>query len=249
MQLGLCAYRPVVRPAPAAMGRRNPPSRGSYRDGGVFADGYRAHKARRGHEPGAVISSIRDAGRCSRLRSDAIMADLPSESRHLDVGEDELVAIPRLAEQVGVTPRVLRYWEEEGLISPTREHGKLRYSPRDVAIARLTKRLLDGGASVDALRMLKELSEREIRRAGEAAVEPLLSELALRLLYQRKAFREVAGMGEEHYPVGDPKSRGDGPDPPPRPGPRGDKKHKKRKKDKKGPRPPGPQGREIEIEA
>jgi DNA-binding transcriptional MerR regulator len=174
------------------------------------------------------------------------MADLPRESRHLDVADDELVAIPRLAEQVGVTPRVLRYWEEEGLISPTREHGKLRYSPRDVAIARLTKRLLDGGASVDGLRMLKELSEREIRRAGEAAVEPLLSELALRLLYQRKVFREVTGMGEEHYPVGDPKSRGHGPDPPPRPGPKGDKKHKKRKKDKKGPRPPGPQGREIE---
>ena len=43
-------------------------------------------------------------------------------------GDDELLAIPRLAERVGVTPRVLRYWEEQGLISPTREHGKLRYA-------------------------------------------------------------------------------------------------------------------------
>jgi DNA-binding transcriptional MerR regulator len=168
------------------------------------------------------------------------MADSPGGSRHFEVAEDELVAIPRLAEQVGVTPRVLRYWEEEGLISPTREHGKLRYSPRDVAIARLTKRLLDGGASVDGLRMLRELSEREIRRAAEAAGEPLLSELALRLLYQRKAFREVTGMGEEHYPLGDPKSRGHGPEPPPGPGPKRDKNHKKRNEDKEGPRPPGP---------
>src|SRR6266581_146158 len=49
--------------------------------------------------------------------------------------DDELMAIPRLAERIGVTPRVLRYWEEQQLISPTREHGKLRYSPRDPAIA------------------------------------------------------------------------------------------------------------------
>ena len=61
----------------------------------------------------------------------------------------ELLAIPRLAERVGVTPRVLRYWEEQGLISPTREHGKLRYSPRDVAIARLIRRLLDAGAGIE----------------------------------------------------------------------------------------------------
>lgn len=173
------------------------------------------------------------------------MADSPGERRDADMSDDELVAIPRLAEQVGVTQRVLRYWEEEGLISPTREHGKLRYSPRDAAIARLTKRLLDAGASVDGLRMLKELSEREVRRSTETADEHLLSEVALRLLYQRKAFREVAGMGEEHYPLGDPKSREHGPGRPPGPDPKKDKKHKKRKKDKKGPRL-GPQDREIE---
>jgi MerR family transcriptional regulator, repressor of the yfmOP operon len=70
---------------------------------------------------------------------------------------DELLAIPRLAERVGVTPRVLRYWEEQRLISPTREHGKLRYSPRDVAIATLIRKLLDAGAGVEGVRMLKRL--------------------------------------------------------------------------------------------
>lgn len=138
------------------------------------------------------------------------MADFPigPPSKPAD---DELIAIPRLAEQVGVTPRVLRYWEEQGLISPTREHGKLRYSPRDVAIARLTKRLLEAGASVDGLRMLKELSERDIRRAAAVADGGLLSEIALRVLYQSKAFREATGMKEEHYPHGDPKSPNHGP--------------------------------------
>jgi DNA-binding transcriptional MerR regulator len=44
---------------------------------------------------------------------------------------DDLMAIPRLAERVGVSPRVLRYWEEQGVISPSAEHGRLRYGPRD----------------------------------------------------------------------------------------------------------------------
>jgi DNA-binding transcriptional MerR regulator len=123
---------------------------------------------------------------------------------------DELLAIPRLAERVGVTPRVLRYWEEQGLISPTREHGKLRYSPRDVAIAALIRRLLAAGLGVEGIRMLKRLAERDIRRSSAAGDETALTEDALRILYQRKAFREETGMDEEHYPEGKP---------PPPPGP------------------------------
>jgi DNA-binding transcriptional MerR regulator len=130
-------------------------------------------------------------------------------------GSGELLAIPRLAERVGVTPRVLRYWEEQGLISPTREHGKLRYSPRDVAIARLIRRLLDAGAGVDGVRVLKRLAERDIRRSSSTGDETALTEEALRLLYQRKAFREETGMDEEHYPEGKPPP----PPPPPHRGP------------------------------
>src|SRR5438874_697756 len=85
--------------------------------------------------------------------------------------EDELMAIPRLAERIGVTPRVLRYWEEHGLISPTREHGKLRYSPRDLAIARLIRHLMDAGVGVEGVRMLKRLAEREVRRSSASGDE------------------------------------------------------------------------------
>lgn len=142
------------------------------------------------------------------------MADLqPPIPPQLTTGnDDELVAIPRLAERTGVTARVLRYWEELGLISPTREHGKLRYSPRDTAVARLTKRLIDSGVSLDALQMLKELTEREVRRAGRDGDGVALTELALRNLYQRKAFREVTGMDDEHYPEGQPAPPPHGPE-------------------------------------
>jgi DNA-binding transcriptional MerR regulator len=141
--------------------------------------------------------------------------------------DDELMAIPRLAERIGVTPRVLRYWEEQQLISPTREHGKLRYSPRDLAIAALIRRLLDAGAGVEGIRMLKRLAERDVRRAAATGEEAALAEEALRILYQRKAFREETGTDEEHYPQHMPPPP---PPPPPHrsphgPGPRGRPKH------------------------
>lgn len=113
-----------------------------------------------------------------------------------DLGSDDLIAIPRLAEHVGVSPRVLRYWEEQGIISPSTEHGRLRYSPRDEAIARLVKRLLElTDCGVDGIKMLKHLAEREVR--GTATDEAGLTESALRSLYVRKAFRELTGVDEE----------------------------------------------------
>jgi DNA-binding transcriptional MerR regulator len=139
------------------------------------------------------------------------------------------MAIPGLAKHVGVTPRVLRYWEEQGLISPTREHGKLRYSPRDLAIAGLIRRLLEAGAGMDGIRMLKRMAERDIRRSAASGDEAALAEEALRILYQRKAFREETGTDEEHYPERRPPPPPLPPPPPPhgphprperRPGPR-----------------------------
>jgi DNA-binding transcriptional MerR regulator len=140
-----------------------------------------------------------------------MMSDSPRDRDR----DDELMAIPRLAERVGVTPRVLRYWEEQQLISPTREHGKLRYSPRDLAIAALIRILLEAGTGVEGIRMLKRLAERDIRRAaGDQAV---LAEEALRILYQRKAFAEESGTSEEHYLQPNPQP----PRPPHRPPPHG----------------------------
>jgi DNA-binding transcriptional MerR regulator len=131
---------------------------------------------------------------------------------------DELMAIPGLAKRVGVTPRVLRYWEEQGLISPTRERGRLRYSPRDLAIAGLIRRLLEAGAGVEGIRMLKRIAERDIRRSAASGEEAALAEEALRILYQRKAFREETGTDEEHYPEHRPPPP---PAPPPAPPPHG----------------------------
>jgi DNA-binding transcriptional MerR regulator len=144
---------------------------------------------------------------------------------------DELMAIPGLAKHVGVTPRVLRYWEEQELISPTREHGRLRYSPRDLAIAGLIRRLLEAGAGIDGIRMLKRIAERDIRSSAASGDEAALAEEALRILYQRKAFREETGTDEEHYPERRPP-----PPPPPLHGPRPRPERRPGPKHRPGPR-------------
>jgi hypothetical protein len=68
-------------------------------------------------------------------------------------------------------------------------------------------------------RVLKRIAERDIRRSAGAGDETALAEEALRLLYQRKAFREETGTDEEHYPQGTP------PPPPPTPRPPAGPRH------------------------
>jgi DNA-binding transcriptional MerR regulator len=130
---------------------------------------------------------------------------------------DDLMAIPGLAQRVGVSPRVLRYWEEQGLISPSTEHGRLRYGPRDEAIARLVRRLMESsGYGVDAVRMLRLLAEEEVRGAAEDETRRLVA--ALRLLYARKRFRELTGVDEERLLAPPPPGLPPGPPPGPLPG-------------------------------
>lgn len=140
----------------------------------------------------------------------------PPEHDDIMSPSEALMAIPRLAEEVGVTPRVMRYWEEQGLISPSHEHGKLRYAPHDLAIARLVKRLLDDDVGIDGVRALRSLSEREVRAAAGRDDESHLAELALRILYARKAFRDLTGTDPDlflHPHPGPPRPPGPGEDP------------------------------------
>src|SRR6266487_1604127 len=88
---------------------------------------------------------------------------------------------------------------------------------------------LHAGAGVEGIRMLKRLAERDIRHAAATGEEAALAEEALRILYQRKAFREETGMDEEHYPQGRPPP----PPPPPHGPPHGPQAGR-------GPRPPRP---------
>lgn len=111
--------------------------------------------------------------------------------------------------QVGVSPRVLRYWEQLGVVRPSRDpHGRRHFTRHDLLAMTLIQELLDATqTSISDLRLVRELAEREV----EAALGDPLTRL--KLLFQRQAaeprFHELI---EQRVP---PPSR-PGPHPPPR---------------------------------
>lgn len=78
-------------------------------------------------------------------------AALPSE---------QTFAIGELAEELGITTRTIRFYEERGLISPARSEGNQRiYSRKDRGRLKLILRHRDGGFTLDELRELLDIYE------------------------------------------------------------------------------------------
>ncbi|WP_420099524.1 MerR family transcriptional regulator [Corynebacterium sp.] len=61
--------------------------------------------------------------------------------------------ISEVSEQTGISPRLLRYYEEQGLLVPDRNSSGYRdYTPTDAEVARRVRQLLDAGLSTAAIR-------------------------------------------------------------------------------------------------
>jgi DNA-binding transcriptional MerR regulator len=70
--------------------------------------------------------------------------------------------ISEVSEQTGITPRLLRYYEEQGLLVPGRNSSGYRdYTTTDAEVARRIRQLLDAGLSTASIRtVLPCLTER-----------------------------------------------------------------------------------------
>lgn len=69
----------------------------------------------------------------------------------------ETYGIADLANEFGVTTRTIRFYEDKGLISPTREGQRRIYSPRDRVRLRLIMRGKRLGLSLDEIADLMDL--------------------------------------------------------------------------------------------
>ena len=123
--------------------------------------------------------------------------------------------IAEASRQVGVSPRVLRYWEQSGVVKPSRDPaGRRHFSRHDLLAISLIRQLLDASeTSIADLRLIRELAEREV---AAAMSDPLTR---LRLLFQRQAAEEgFRRLIEAMVPPGPPPLPGPGRDPvgPPR---------------------------------
>ena len=81
--------------------------------------------------------------------------------------------ISQISERTGIPARLLRYYEEQGLLAPARNASGYRdYDDRDVEVARRVRLLLDAGLSTATIRTVAPFL---IERAGRLA--PLCAEI------------------------------------------------------------------------
>jgi DNA-binding transcriptional MerR regulator len=79
----------------------------------------------------------------------------------------EAFSIGELADELNITTRTIRYYEERGLISPARTEGRQRvYSRRDRGHLKLILKHRDAGFTIDEMKELLGLYDAQPNRAG-----------------------------------------------------------------------------------
>jgi DNA-binding transcriptional MerR regulator len=97
-----------------------------------------------------------------------------------------VISVAQAAEAVGLSTHTLRWYEQEGIISPVERDaaGRRRYSPKDVKALTLVSKLRDTGMSVADMRRYAELvrlgphTRRERRELLEAHRARVLDRIA-----------------------------------------------------------------------
>ena len=80
----------------------------------------------------------------------------------------ETYSVGQLAEELGVTTRTLRFWEEAGIVSPARTSGSMRvYDARDRARLVLALRGKRFGMSLAEIREIVDMYDAEPGEEGQ----------------------------------------------------------------------------------
>lgn len=108
-------------------------------------------------------------------------------------GKQEAFSIEEVAERVGVSPRMLRYWEDLELIFPKRTEGnQRRYSSEEIRILSLIKQLTEEfEMSTAEIRVIQKLGCKELALArlksgqGSDEYDPIWLMILLESLYAK----------------------------------------------------------------
>jgi DNA-binding transcriptional MerR regulator len=124
---------------------------------------------------------------------------------------DELPRIGPAGEAIGLSPRMVRYLEEQGVIAAERgrgPRGHRHYPPPELHLGRAAARAMDAGHPTATLRALRALAERRVAEA-RASGDPLswfeLLALARAVEVARRA--DESEPGPPHPPGAPPEPR------------------------------------------
>ncbi|MER6562209.1 MerR family transcriptional regulator [Streptomyces sp. NPDC001027] len=90
--------------------------------------------------------------------------------------------ISEAAQKVGAPARMLRYYEQQGLIESSRSsNGYRSYSEDQVEHARHVRALIEAGLSTRMIKIVLDIEAPSAQEAGGACTQPLAEELAREL--------------------------------------------------------------------
>ena len=103
--------------------------------------------------------------------------------------------IADLAREFGITTRTIRFYEDQGLISPLREGQRRRYRPRDRVRLKLILRGRRLGFSLDEIREMIDLYD--VDRSEVAQLRLVLHKIAERRTVLEQRQRDLTVMLDE----------------------------------------------------
>jgi DNA-binding transcriptional MerR regulator len=118
-------------------------------------------------------------------------------------GEDRIWTVGELADDLGVTPRTLRFYEAEGLLAPERAGGNRVYTQRDRARLRLILRGRRFGMSLAECREIVDMydgaatSERRQLQTLLARLDEIAADLRVRQADIRRTLAEVGDVAKQ----------------------------------------------------
>ena len=105
------------------------------------------------------------------------------------VAPDSEFTIRELAEEFGVTPRTLRFYEQKGMITPERRGASRIYSAADRARVELILRGKRVGFALDEIKEILDLEA--IDRGGRERLEPAIDRFVSRIEVLKRQREDV----------------------------------------------------------
>jgi DNA-binding transcriptional MerR regulator len=133
-------------------------------------------------------------------------------TRQAELAERAEYAIGDLAREFDITPRAIRFYEDQGLLAPRRDGQRRIYSPRDRARLRLTLRGKRLGLSLSEIREIIDMydaggGERPqlerflaVLKSHRASLEQQREDIEVQLAeiaaFEKRVRQRLAGRGE-----------------------------------------------------
>jgi DNA-binding transcriptional MerR regulator len=128
-----------------------------------------------------------------------------------DQDSDDLPRIGPAGESIGLSPRMVRYLEEQGVIAAERgpgPRGHRHYPPPELHLGRAAAQAMDAGHPTATLRALRELAERriaDVRASGDPLAWFDVLALARAVEVARRADEPPGPMHPPDAPLGPPR--------------------------------------------